>query len=59
MTKAPRAPSLLSMVKLAVRCQDAEELGERLKRRYDRQRQRRGLAPPGKAEAELERLLPD
>jgi hypothetical protein len=36
-----------------------EQLGERLKRRYDRQLQRRGLAPPGnaRAEAELDRIL--
>ena len=58
-TKAPRAPSLRSMVKLAVRCQSAEELGQRLKRRYQRQRQRAGLAPAGnaRAEAELDRFL--
>ncbi len=40
-TKAPRAPSLRTMVKLAVRCQSAEELGQRLKRRYQRQRNAR------------------
>jgi len=58
-TKAPRAPSLRSMVKLAVRCQSAEELGQRLKRRYQRQRQRAGIAPPGSArdEDELARIL--
>ena len=35
------------------------QLGERLKRSYDRQLQRRGLAPPGnaRAEAELDRIL--
>src|SRR4249919_1071310 len=60
-TKAPRAPSLRSMVKLAVRCQSAEELGQRLKRRYQRQRQRAGTAPPGSArdEDELARILGD
>ena len=41
-TKAPRAPSLRSMVKLAVRCQSAEELGQRLKRRYQRQQRAMG-----------------
>ena len=57
--RAPRAPSMRSMVKLAVRCQSAEELGERLKKRYQRQLQRRGPAPPGNAhaEAELDRIL--
>ena len=41
--RAPRAPSLRSLVRLAVRCQSAEELGQKLKRRYDRQKQRRGI----------------
>ena len=60
-TKAPRAPSLRTMVKLAVRCQSAEELGQRLKRRYRRQQQRAGIAPPGNArdEDELARILGD
>ena len=53
-TKAPRAPSLRSMVKLAVRCQSAEELGQRLKRRYQRQQQRQGLPPVGRSRAEAE-----
>jgi hypothetical protein len=35
--KAPRAPTLRSLVKLAVRCQSAEELGRKLRRRYQRQ----------------------
>ena len=58
-TKGPRAPSLRSMVKLAVRCQSAEELGQRLKRRYQRQRQRAGIAPPshGADEDEVARIL--
>jgi hypothetical protein len=58
-TKAPRAPSLRTMVRMAVKCADAEELGEKLKRRYERQRQRRGMARPGdaRAEAELDRIL--
>ena len=49
------------MVKWAQKCDSAEQLGERLKRRYDRQLQRRGLAPPGnaRAEAELDKLLAD
>jgi hypothetical protein len=57
-TKAPRAPSLRTMVRMAVKCADAEQLGER-KRRYQRQLQRRGLARPGNGrdEDELDRLL--
>jgi hypothetical protein len=43
--RAPRAPSLRSLVKLAVACDSAEELGKRLRRRYDRQRQRAGSLP--------------
>jgi hypothetical protein len=35
-TKAPRGPTLRSLVKLAVKCEAAEELGRKLKRRYDR-----------------------
>jgi hypothetical protein len=31
------------LVKLAVQCQSAEELGKRLRRRYQRQQQRQGL----------------
>ena len=62
-TKAPRAPSLRTMVRMAVKCADAEELSERLKRRYQRQRQRDGLAPAGNSHdereftAELDKLL--
>ena len=37
---------------------EAEQLGQRLKRRYDRQLQRRGLAQPGCA-ADLDKLLAD
>jgi hypothetical protein len=38
--RAPRAPSMRYLVKLAVKCQSAEELGKRLRRRYQRQQQR-------------------
>lgn len=38
--RAPRAPSMRYLVKFAVKCQSAEELGERLRRRYQRQQQR-------------------
>jgi len=42
-----------------VACDSAEEMGKKLKQRFDRQRQRAGLPDPGRAraEAELERLL--
>jgi hypothetical protein len=48
-----------TLVKWAQKCDSAEQLGERLERRYDRQLQRRGLAPPGNArvEAELAEML--
>ena len=54
-----RGPTLRSLVRLAVACDSAEELGKRLKRRYDRQNQRRGIKTgPGRAaEAALDRLL--
>ena len=56
-----RGPSLRRLVRLALECQSAEELGQRLKRRYQRQRQRAGIAPPGSArdEDELARILGD
>ena len=59
--RAPRAPSMRTLVRWAQKCDSAEQLGEKLKRRYDRQLQRRGLAPSGnaRAEAELAELLGD
>jgi hypothetical protein len=35
-----RAPSVRFLVKLAMRCDNAEQLGKRLRRRYQRQRLR-------------------
>jgi len=52
--RAPRAPSMRYLVKLAVKCQSAEELGERLKRRYERQQQRKGPIQLGGGRAESE-----
>jgi hypothetical protein len=57
-----RGPSLRSLVRLAVACDTAEELGKKLKRRFDRSYVRKGLTPPGRRvtsqdRAELERLL--
>jgi hypothetical protein len=41
--RAPRGPTMRSLVKLAMACESAEEMGERLKRRFDRlQRAGRG-----------------
>jgi len=63
--RSPRAPSFRTLVRLARRCQSAEELGQAIKRRYDRSLQRRGIAQAGRhrAEAEmaerLDRLLAD
>jgi hypothetical protein len=55
-----RAPSLRFLVRHAVKCQSAEELGKKLKRRYQRQQQRHGLARPGgqgEIADQLDRLL--
>ncbi|WP_456683708.1 hypothetical protein [Bradyrhizobium sp. S3.14.4] len=40
----PRAPTIRAMVKLAMQCADAEELGHRLRQRYERQQRRQGAA---------------
>jgi hypothetical protein len=54
--RAPRAPSMRYLVKLAVKCQSAEELGQR--RRYQRQQQRRQVHPGrATAEGELDHVL--
>ena len=61
--RAPRAPSMRTLVRVGAACDSAEQLGEQLKRRYDRQLQRRGLARPGNGRdedaiaKELDRLL--
>jgi hypothetical protein len=47
-----RAPSMRYLVRLAVKCQSAEEMGKRLKRRFDRQQQRRNRLAREAAEAE-------
>jgi hypothetical protein len=61
--KAPRGPTLRSLVKLALKCDSAEQMGRQLKRRFDRSLVRRGIDPnrgrQAKAEAELDRLLQD
>jgi len=48
-----------TLVRWAQKCDSAEQLGERIKRRYDRSLRRRGLAPAGnaRAEAELDRII--
>ena len=60
--RAPRGPTMRSLVKLALQCESAEEMGKKLKRRFDRSYQRRGIAPPGRRttteiEAELDKLF--
>jgi len=57
--KAPRGPSLRSLVKLALKCQSAEELGKQLKRRYERQQRHQGIEPgrTRQAETELDMLI--
>ncbi len=56
-----RAPLLRFLARLALKCDNAEELGRRLRRRYQRQQQRQDLVRPGRAEAdaEIERLIAD
>ena len=49
---APRAPSLRYLVRWAQKCDSAEQLGERLKRRYQRQQARQRIG------AEAETLPP-
>ena len=52
--RGPRGLSFKSLVKLALECDSAEQLGQRLRRRYDRQQQRQGIAPVGNGRAEAE-----
>jgi hypothetical protein len=59
-TDLRRAPSLRFLVGLALKCESAEELSKKLKRRFDRQQQRRGIGTghaTAEAEAEIDRLL--
>jgi len=53
-----RGPTLRSLVKLALKCDSAEQLGKQLHRRYLQQQQRRRMAPPGSSRAEDERRVP-
>jgi hypothetical protein len=54
--RRPRAPSMRTLVRWAIKCDNAEQLGERIRRRYDRQHGcRAGLTSA--EEAEIERLL--
>ena len=59
--RAPRAPSLKMLVRYALACDGAEEMGKKLKRRFERQKQRRGVYarrnPSARDGAEIERLL--
>jgi hypothetical protein len=49
-----QAPSIRFLTKLAMRCESAEELGKRLRRRYQRQQQTRQPS-----DAELDRIFGD
>ena len=57
--RAPRGPSLRSLVRLALRCESAEQMGQKLKRRFDRSLRRQGIDPnrSRQRQAELDRLL--
>ena len=52
--RAPRAPRLRYLVKLSLKCQSAEELGKKLRRRYQRQQRRQGAVRPGRTTAHAE-----
>jgi hypothetical protein len=54
--KPPRAPSLRMLVRYALKCESAERLGHKLRRRYERQARRAGLSV-GQTDAELEERL--
>jgi hypothetical protein len=41
-----RAPSLRSLVKLALKCDSAKQMGRKLKQRSEKQQQRRGSPAP-------------
>jgi hypothetical protein len=49
-----RGPSLRRLVRLAMACDSAEQLGQQLKRRYDRSLQRQGMAPADRRRVEAE-----
>jgi hypothetical protein len=59
--KAPRSPSMRTLVRWALRCHSAEQLGLKLRQRYERQQRRAGGSPQADAEErrELARLLDD
>jgi hypothetical protein len=50
--RAPRAPTLRKLVRWAMECDDAEQLGLRLRKRYQRQQQRRNRLAREAAAAE-------
>ena len=53
-----RGPTLRSLVKLAIACETAEEMGQKLKRRFDRSLRRKGVRPADAgAEGELEHII--
>ena len=56
-----RGPTLRSLVKLALACDSAEQMGKQLRRRFDRSLARQGQAAPRRATArdlaELDQLL--
>jgi hypothetical protein len=47
-----RAPSLQSLVKLALKCDSVEQIGKKLKERFERQQQRRGITTGRPRQAE-------
>jgi hypothetical protein len=55
-----RGPTLRSLVRLALKCDSAEEMGQRLKKRFDRSLRRRGIEPgrDRRGEAAIRRAWP-
>jgi hypothetical protein len=55
--KKPRAPSLRSLVRLAMRCESATELGNKLRQRYERQKGTGRTRPDAGLDERLDALL--
>jgi hypothetical protein len=54
---SPRAPTMRSLVKLALRCENAEQMGKALRRRWDRQHPEQRAREDREVDRELERLF--
>jgi hypothetical protein len=52
----PRGPSLRTLVRWALKCDSAEQLGKKIRQRYDRQHRHPG-SPSAADDAEIDRLF--